>query len=126
MERIRWIAAALCVLLLLQIIRAVRREHIRVEYSMAWFGAAVILLVLSLWDAALQWLALALGIGDVSFVLMLLAGLVFLFTFFRLTIEVSTLKDHNILVSQKVGMLEWEIRRQEEELRTLRDKVGEE
>lgn len=123
MERIRWIAAALCVLLLLQIIRAVRREHIRVEYSMAWFGAAVILLVLSLWDAALEWLALALGIEDVSFVLMLLAGLVFLFTFFRLTIEVSTLKDHNILVSQKVGMLEWEVRRQEEELRTLRDKA---
>ena len=55
---------------------------------------------------------------------MLLAGLVFLFTFFRLTIEVSTLKDHNILVSQKVGMLEWEIRRQEEELRTLRNKAG--
>jgi hypothetical protein len=126
MERIRWIAAALCILLLLQIIRAVRREHIRVEYSMAWFGAAVILLVLSLWDAALEWLALALGMEDVSFVLMLLAGLVFLFTFFRLTIEVSTLKDHNILVSQKVGMLEWEIRRQEEELRTLRDKAGEE
>lgn len=123
MERIRWIAAALCVLLLLQIIRAVRREHIRVEYSMAWFGAAVILLVLSLWDAALEWLALALGIEDVSFVLMLIAGLVFLFTFFRLTIEVSTLKDHNILVSQKVGMLEWEVRRQEEELRTLRDKA---
>lgn len=126
MERIRWIAAALCILLLLQIIRAVRREHIRVEYSMAWFGAAAILLVLSLWDAALEWLALALGMEDVSFVLMLLAGLVFLFTFFRLTIEVSTLKDHNILVSQKVGMLEWEIRRQEEELRTLRDKAGDE
>ena len=124
MERISWIAAALCVLLLLQIIRAVRREHIRVEYSMAWFGAAVILLVLSLWDAALEWLALALGIEDVSFVLLLLAGLVFLFTFFRLTIEVSTLKDHNILVSQKVGMLEWEIRRQEEELQELRDKAA--
>ena len=126
MERIRWIAAALCILLLLQIIRAVRREHIRVEYSMAWFGAAVIILVLSLWDAALEWLALALGIEDVSFVLMLLAGLVFLFTFFRLTIEVSTLKEHNILVSQKVGMLEWEVRRQEEELRSLRGKAGDE
>ena len=42
MERIRWIAAALCILLLLQIVRAVRREHIRVEYSMAWFGAAAV------------------------------------------------------------------------------------
>lgn len=126
MERISWIAAALCVLLLLQIIRAVRREHIRVEYSMAWFGAAAILLVLSLWDTALEWLAFALGIEDVSFVLLLLAGLVFLITFFRLTIEVSTLKDHNILVGQKVGLLEWEIRRQEQELQELRDKAAKE
>lgn len=124
MERIRWIAAAFCVLLLLQIIRSVRREHIRVEYSMAWFGAALTLLVLSLWDAALEWLALALGIEDYSFVLMLLAGLVFLFTFFRLTVEVSALKDHSILVGQKVGMLEWEIQRQETELRELRAKTA--
>ncbi len=120
MERIRWIAAAFCVLLLLQIVRAVRREHIRVEYSMAWFGATFTLLVLALWDQALEWLAEAIGVEDYSFVLMLLAGLVFLFTFFRLTVEVSALKDHNILVSQKVGMLEWEIERQQKELRALR------
>ena len=74
MERISWIVAGLCVLLLLQIIRAVRREHIRVEYSMAWFGAASILLVLSLWDAALEWLGVGLGIADVCVVLRRLAG----------------------------------------------------
>ena len=61
MERIRWIAAAFCVLLLLQIVRAVRREHIRVEYSMAWFGATFTLLLLALWDQALEWLAEAIA-----------------------------------------------------------------
>ena len=58
-------------------------------------------------------------------VLMLLAGLLFLFTFFRFSVEVSTLKDHNILVSQKVGLLEWEIRRQNEEIARLREQVDE-
>ena len=104
MERICWIVAAFCVLLLLQIIRAVRREHVRVEYSMAWLAATLTLLVLSLWDTGLQWLAVALGVEDYPFVLMLVAGLLFLITFFRLTVEVSTLKDHNILLSVKGGV----------------------
>jgi hypothetical protein len=118
-ERIRWIAAGFCILLLLQIIRAVRREHIRVEYSMAWFTATLTLLGLSLWDTGLQWLAVALGVEDYPFVLMLVAGLLFLITFFRLTVEVSTLKDHNILLSQKVGMLDWEVRRQQDKIEAL-------
>lgn len=119
MERIRWATAAFCILLLWQIVRSVRREHIRVEYSMAWFAASVGLLGLSLWDGGLRWLADVLGVADYSFVLLLLAGLAFLFTFFRFSVEVSTLKDHNIQVSQKVGLLEWEVRRQDAEIKRL-------
>ena len=44
-------------LLLVQIVRSVRREHIRVEYSMAWFGATALLLALSLSQTALDWLS---------------------------------------------------------------------
>ena len=62
---------------------------------------------------------MALGVEDYPFVLMLVAGLLFLITFFRLTVEVSTLKDHNILLSQKVGMLDWEVRRQQDKLEAL-------
>ena len=77
------------------------------------------LLGLSLWDGGLRWLADVLGVADYSFVLLLLAGLAFLFTFFRFSVEVSTLKDHNIQVSQKVGLLEWEVRRQDAEIKRL-------
>ncbi len=121
MDRIRWATAAFCILLLWQIVRSVRREHIRVEYSMAWFAASVSLLGLSMWEAGLRWLADALGVEDYSFVLLLLAGLAFLFTFFRFSVEVSALKDHNIQVSQKVGLLEWEVRRQDAEIRRLQE-----
>lgn len=120
MDRIRWATAVFCALLLVQIIRSVRREHIRVEYSMAWFAAAVALLGLSLWDAGLEALSEWLGVESSPVVLLVLAGLAFLFTFFRFSVEVSALKDHNIQVSQKVGMLEWEVRRQAEEIRRLR------
>lgn len=125
MDRIRWVTAGLCVLLLLQVIRAVRREHIRVEYSMAWFAAAAALLGLTLWDTGMSSLSQWLGVESSADVLLLLAGVAFLFTFFRFTVEVSSLKDHNIQVSQKVGLLEWEIRRQQEEIQRLRAKSNE-
>lgn len=129
MDQIRWVTAGLCVLLLLQVVRAVRREHIRVEYSMAWFAAASGLLALTLWDKGMYLLSRWLGVESSADVLLLLAGVAFLFTFFRFTVEVSSLKDHNIQVSQKVGLMEWEIRRQQEEIRRLRaerqvDKAG--
>jgi hypothetical protein len=104
-ERVRVVTAVLAALLLLQIIRSVRREHIRVEYSMAWFAAAVLLLALSLSDTALGWLSRGLGMEDASLVLLVVAGVLFVFTFFRFSVVVSGLKDHNIVLAQKVGML---------------------
>jgi hypothetical protein len=113
-------AIVFAVLLLVQIVRSVRREHIRVEYSMAWFGAAMLLLALSLSRTALDWLSNVLGVEDSSFVLLVVAGVLFLFTFFRFSVQVSELKDHNIVLSQKVGLLEWEIKRQAAEIEQIR------
>jgi hypothetical protein len=125
-ERVRVAAILFAVLLLVQIIRSVRREHIRVEYSMAWFGAAALLLALSLSQAALDWLSRLLGVDDSSFVLLGVSGVLFLFTFFRFSVEVSELKDHNILLSQKVGLLEWEIKRQASEIEKMKSQAQQE
>ncbi len=124
LERARWAMVVFCVLLLVQIVRAVRREHIRVEYSMAWFAATLGLLILTLWDGALSWLAAWLGVQHFSELLLLLAGVAFLFTFFRYSVELSTLKDHSIQSSQKIGLLEWEIRKQRERIETLQLRLG--
>jgi hypothetical protein len=113
------VTAVLAALLLLKIIRSVRREHIRVEYSMAWFAAAVLLLTLSLSDTVLGWLTRLLGVDSATLVLLVVAGVLFLFTFFRFTVVVSGLKDHNIVLAQKVGILEWEVKRQASELKRL-------
>ena len=116
MERIRIVVAVFSALLIAQVVRGVRREHIRVEYSMTWLGAALLLLVLSLSNRAMAVLARWLGVHDMPLVLIVLAGVLFLFTFFRYSIVVSSLKDHNIELAQKVGMLEWEIERLRKEV----------
>jgi hypothetical protein len=112
MQRIRIATVVFCVLLLIQIVRAVRRQHIRVEISMGWFAATVLLLALSLSDRALNWVSAFLGVRDPSFVLLLVAGVLFLSTFFRFSVEVSTLKEQNIVLAQKLGLIEWEVKRQ--------------
>jgi hypothetical protein len=116
MERIRVAVAALSVLLIAQIIRSVRREHIRVEYSMTWLGATLLLLALSLSDAAMAALGRWIGVREAAVVLIVLAGVLFVFTFFRYSLVVSSLKDHNIQLAQRVGMLEWEIERLQKQL----------
>ncbi len=119
MEQVRVVTAVFCVLLLLQIIRSVRREHIRVEYSMAWLGAVLLLLALCLSDTALGWLASWLGIEDFSFILLGVAGILFLFTFFRSSVQQSDLKDSSIVLAQKIGMLKWEVKKQAAEIERL-------
>ncbi len=120
MDQIRVVTIAFCLLLLFQIVRSVRREHIRVEYSMAWFGVAVLLLGLCLSKTALNWLSRMLGIYDSPLVLLVVAGVLFLFIFYRSSIQVSGLKDHNIVLAQKIGLLEWELKRQGVEIAEMR------
>lgn len=125
MEPIRIATVVFCVLLLLRIVLSVRREHIRVEYSMAWFAAVCTLLALCLSDTAMNWIADLLDVHDFAVLLVLLAGVAFLFTFFSVTVEVSALKDHNIVVGQKLGILEWTIEQQAAEIRLLEAKLSE-
>ena len=47
MERLLNVTTILSVLLMALVLFSVRRSHIRVEYSVSWLAAAVILLVLS-------------------------------------------------------------------------------
>ncbi len=122
MEQIRVVTIVFCLLLLLQVVRSVRREHIRVEYSMAWFGVAVLLLGLCFSRTALNWLSWMFGIHDSSLVLVVVAGVLFLFIFFRSSIQVSGLKDHNIVLAQKIGLLEWDLKRQGVEIAQLRER----
>jgi hypothetical protein len=121
MPRFRIIVAVLSLGLIAQVVRAVRREHIRVEYSMTWLGAALLLLALCLSDRAMATLGEWIGVRDPALVLVALAGALFLFTFFRYSTVVSSLKDNNIQLAQKVGMLEWEIERLNRELDSHKD-----
>jgi len=104
------ILTALSILLLLIVLRAIRREHIRVEHSVSWLAAALALIALSRSGALLQRVASALGIGEPAVVLLFLILIVFLGVFYRFSRVVSELKDMNITLTQRVAILEFLLR----------------
>jgi hypothetical protein len=100
--------------LILLVLSSVRRAHIRVEYSVSWLGAALVLLLLSRSQSTLGWLASMLGINDPPLALMVTVFAVFLFVFYRFSVMVSNLKDANIALTQRVAILEYYLHSQNE------------
>ncbi|MGH9558668.1 MAG: DUF2304 domain-containing protein [Bryobacteraceae bacterium] len=91
------------------VLASVRREHIRVEYSVSWLAAALALLIVSRWRGLQDWLAAALGLSDAALALLTLSGGVFLVVLYRFSMVISRLKDSNIALVQRVAILEFQI-----------------
>jgi len=115
MERLLNVLAALSALLILLILRSVRREHIRVEYSVSWLGAAIAVLLLSRFDWVLEHIASLFGIADPALALLLIVFSLFLGVFYRFSVVISALKDANIALTQKIAILEYRIHHLNEE-----------
>lgn len=115
MERLLNVFAILSGLLILVILRSVRREHIRVEYSVSWLGAAITVLLLSRFDWLLTQLAHLVGIADPALALLLIVFSVFLAVFYRFSVVISALKDANIALAQRVAILEYRVHNLDEE-----------
>ena len=109
MERLLNVATLLSASLILTVLFSLRREHIRVEYSVSWLTAGLVVLVLSRWQGALVWLGGWLGISYPPAVLMSITMCVFLLVLYRISMILSSLKDNNIALAQRVAILEYQI-----------------
>ena len=72
MERLLDAMTILSLVLMVVILYSVRRSRIRVEYSVSWLAAAIILLVLSRSPGAFNWIAEQLGLTYPPLALMML------------------------------------------------------
>ena len=110
MDRLLDVTAILSVLLGVLVLASLRRAHIRVEYSVSWLVAAAGLFALSRSTGVVEEVARGLGIADAPTALLLVAGCVFLFIFFRFTVIISKLRDDNIALAQRVAILEFRLK----------------
>jgi len=109
MDRLLNVMALLSLALIVMVLSSVRRAHIRVEYSVAWLVAAVMVFLLSRFSGVLHWMAWMVGIDQPSVALLLIVFCLFLVVFYRFSLRISDLKDANIELSQKIAILEFKI-----------------
>jgi len=109
MERLLNVTTVLSILLLIMVLISVRRAHIRVEYSVSWLLASVVMLLLSRSRPVLEVITRTTGIPDTPLTLFLISGSVFLIMFFRFSVIMSHLRDDNIALAQRVAILEYHI-----------------
>lgn len=114
MERLLDTVTILSVVLMLTVLFSVRRSHIRVEYSVSWLAAAVILLVLSRSRPLLNWISDRLGLTYPPLALLLLVSCVFVVVIYRLSVVISDLKDANIAIAQRLAIVEFQLQNRNE------------
>jgi len=114
MDRLLNVMTGFSILLIGMVLLSVRRAHIRVEYSVSWLAAAVVLLALSRWRALLDRIAGAMGIDDAPVALLVVTGALFLLVLYRLSMMISSLKDSNIALAQRLAILEFRLESHEE------------
>ncbi len=109
MERILLVSTVLGVALVFMVMYSLRHDRIRVEYSISWLAAASVMLFLSRWPVALEWLGERLGIGSPPAVLLAMTVGLFVVVLFRMSVTISHLRDNNVELAQKVAVLEYHI-----------------
>lgn len=118
MDRLLNVMAVFSILLIAWVLTSVRRAHIRVEYSVSWLAAGIVLLVMSRSSSTLSWIAGVTGINDGPLALVAAVFCVFLVLFYAFSIRISDLKDANVALTQRVAILEYHIRGNEEQQET--------
>jgi hypothetical protein len=109
MDRLLGVMTVASLVLIGLVLASVRREHIRVEYSISWLFSGLTLLVLSLWKSLDQRIAIALQIPDLAVTLLTICGVVFLGVLFAFSLRLSQLKDSSIKLAQRVAILEFRL-----------------
>ena len=107
MDRLLTALFVLSLVLIIAVLTSVRRAHIRVEYSVSWLLAAVLLLALSMSQSTLVRVGELLGVRDPASALLTISGCIFVVVLYRLSLRISGLSDSNIALAQKIAILEY-------------------
>ncbi|NWF82242.1 MAG: DUF2304 domain-containing protein [Bryobacteraceae bacterium] len=101
------------IFLFLVVLRSLRREHIRVEHSVSWLAASVALIAISLLVPLIDPGARTAGMSrasELSDALLFIVFAIALWIGYRSSRVASELKDMNITLTQRVAILEFQIR----------------
>ena len=105
------IAGALASLaLILVVLDLIRRHHLRERYALLWLATGLVLAALSLWRGGLNTIARWFGVRSYPpAVLFAVAILFIIVVLLHYSTVISRLSDQNVLLAQKLALLEQDV-----------------
>ena len=112
--RISIAASVASVLLILVVLELIRGRRLKERYALLWLATGVVLLVLSAWRGGLNTIAGWLGVsGYPPAILFAAATLFIILVLLHYSTVLSRLTDENVLLAQRLGLLDERLRRLE-------------
>jgi Uncharacterized conserved protein (DUF2304) len=122
MDRLLNALSLLSIAMIVSVLYSIRRAHIRVEYSVSWLLAALILLGISRMPiATLYLIGQYFGPTNPPAALLMVSGCVFVVVIYLATLRISELKDSNIALAQRVAILEYRLESLDEKIKANSD-----
>lgn len=104
--RVQIVSIVFAVLVLAAVFELVRRRHLRERYALVWMGAAIVLLILAVWQGLLTTVSRAVGIYYPPNALFVVAFGFLLLLLLHFSAAVSRLGDQTRVLAQRVALLE--------------------
>jgi len=105
MQLLQVIAVAITLALFSFIIEAIRRRKLNERYALLWLGAAIVLLVLSIYRPLLDWMALGLGVSYPPSLLFMVAFMFLLGIVLHYSLVISSHRESIRELTQAVALL---------------------
>ena len=91
---------------------SLRRAHIRAEYSVSWLAVGAVLSGFALFPGLSERWSRCLGLEPQSY-LLVIGGILISVLVFEISRVVSQLRDENVLLAQRVAILEFRIQQRQ-------------
>lgn len=103
---LHFLAVTVCLVLIIFVVEAIRRNRLNVRYAILWLGASLVLLTLSIYRPLLHWVARWLGVSYPPSLLFLVAFLFLLGIVLHFSLVISSHRDSIRRLAQTIALLE--------------------
>jgi hypothetical protein len=110
--RIQIVSIGFALLVFAGVFELVRRRHLRERYALLWLAAALVLLVLAVWEGLLTTVAKAVGIYYPPNAFFVIAFSFVLLLLLHFSVAVSRLADQTRVLAQRVALLDEKLQTQ--------------
>jgi hypothetical protein len=119
MQLLQILAIAACLILIVFIVEAIRRNRLNVRYAILWLGSASVLFALSVYRPLLDWVARGLGVSYPPSFLFLVAFLFLLSIVLHYSLVISSHRDSIRRLAQTIALLQRALEEERETRRQL-------